>query len=89
VALLTLSAALRMGSVADSDDVMSVAPSDFSLVSDVQDAQTSAPDGQPMEATLPSDEVSREDLKPVHHPVFSFENDLVALQVRLRYIVTG
>jgi hypothetical protein len=78
-----------MGSVADSDDVMSVAPSDFSLVSDVQDAQTSAPDGQPTEATLLSDEVSREDLKPVHHPVFSFENDLVALQVRLRYIVTG
>jgi hypothetical protein len=79
-----------MDSVADSDDVMSVAPSDFSLVSDVQDAQTSAPDGQPtMEATLPDDKVSREGSRLVHHPVFSFENDLVALQVRHRYIATG
>jgi hypothetical protein len=77
-----------MSRSADTDDILSVAASDFSLVSDVQDAQIGALDGQRKETTPPDAEVLRE-LKPVHHPLFSFEDDLVALQARPRYIATS
>jgi hypothetical protein len=66
-----------------SDDVLSIAPSDFSLVSDDQDARTSARDDQSVEDVPLDAKVSREEAKRSRHPVFSFEDDLVSLQVRL------
>jgi hypothetical protein len=72
--------AAATGIVSDLDDALSVTPSDLSLVSDNQDTRTSAHDDQSRdsEGVLP-----RKKAKPACHPVFSFEDDLICLLVRL------
>jgi hypothetical protein len=66
-----------------SDNILSIAPSNFSLVLDDQDARTSAHNDQSVEDVLLDTKVTREEAKRSRHPLFSYEDDLVSLQIHI------